>query len=111
MKLINLVKHSNVASITELCNLTGFYYKKLERTFNSATGYSPKAFVRVVRFYRSLREIKHAATSLTDVGLSAGYYDQSHFIHDFRQFTGTTPAKFISQQAFISKLLLKSNYV
>lgn len=111
MKLIADVKGSHKESIEALCNLTGFYYKKLERTFKSTTGYTPKNFVRIMRFYKSLLEMKQANTSFTAVSLNAGYYDQSHFIHEFKQFTGVTPSTFASQRALIPDILLRSHYV
>ncbi|MGZ7079073.1 MAG: helix-turn-helix domain-containing protein, partial [Thermoanaerobaculia bacterium] len=62
--------------------------------FDAAVGVSPKMFARVVRFRRVLREIAAPAVDWSDVALSAGYFDQSHLIADFRQFAGTTPVPF-----------------
>jgi AraC-like DNA-binding protein len=111
MELISVVKRSNVESVTGLCELTGLHYKKLERTFNGVTGYTPKNFVRIMRFYRSLLEMRRTKNSFTTVSLDTGYYDQSHFVHDFKQFTGITPSKFISHPGLIPDILLKSNFV
>lgn len=111
MKLISAVKRSNAESVSALCDLTGIHYKKLERMFNNATGYTPKTFVRIMRFYRSLLHMKQKENHFTTIGLDAGYYDQSHFVHDFKQFTGLTPSKFVSQPGLIPDILLKSNFV
>jgi AraC-like DNA-binding protein len=46
---------------------------------------------------------------LTHIGLEAGYYDQSHFIKDFKEFSGTSPKKFLNQssgmKSFVSDLI------
>lgn len=56
----------------------------MERAFNECVGISAKSLSRLLRF--------HAA--LADPLLDAGYYDDSHLIHDFREFSGTTPSEF-----------------
>jgi AraC-like DNA-binding protein len=111
MKLIAAVKQSNAESVGALCNLTGIHYKKLERIFHNVAGYTPKNFVRVMRFYKSLMELRARKSYLTTISLDAGYYDQSHFIHDFKQFTGVSPSKFVSRPNLIPDILLKSNFV
>jgi len=111
LALISTVRKSESETIQEICNQTGVYYKKMERIFSKYTGYNPKNFSRVVRFYRSLQEMKHADTSLTSIGLYHGYYDQAHFIKDFKAFTGTSPSQFEWQGTTIANLLLSSNHV
>ncbi|MGZ7078940.1 MAG: AraC family transcriptional regulator [Thermoanaerobaculia bacterium] len=68
--------------------------QRLARRFDAAVGVSPKMFARVVRFRHVLREVVVPAVDWSDIALSAGYFDQSHLIADFRQFTGTTPVPF-----------------
>jgi AraC-like DNA-binding protein len=109
LRLIALVKRMDGnESMKQLCEQTGLYYKKMERIFNRYTGYNPKNFSRVVRFYKTLQEMKYSNDSLTGIGLQHGYYDQAHFIKDFKEFTGTPPAQFPFQATTIANLLLKS---
>jgi AraC-like DNA-binding protein len=110
-KLIALVKQHDSTSIQNICQYTGIHYKKLERTFSHYTGYNPKSFIRIVRFYNALRNMKYSAELLTTIGLDHGYYDQAHFIKDFKEFTGSSPSKFEFETSFIANLLLKSRYV
>ncbi|HZI23943.1 MAG TPA: helix-turn-helix domain-containing protein, partial [Chryseolinea sp.] len=87
------------------------HYKKLERLFLRYTGYNPKNFTRVVRFYRTLKEMNAKRLSLTGVGMNGGYYDQPHFIRDFKAFTGKTPSQFTSENPTIANFLLQSKHV
>lgn len=64
-----------------------------EKRFRRMIGTSPKQFAAMVR----LKQLIHTYSteeSLTSAALSAGYYDQAHFIRDFRAFTGDTPQRF-----------------
>jgi AraC-like DNA-binding protein len=64
-----------------------------EKRFRKITGTSPKHFAAIVRL-KSLIENYKDNSSLTDAAYTAGYYDQAHFIKDFRSFTGQTPHDF-----------------
>ena len=73
--------------------------RTIERAFDQCIGIGPKQFARLTRF--------HAA--LADPLLDAGYYDQSHLIHEFHAFAGTTPAAFVCErnaihEAFVGNL-------
>jgi AraC-like DNA-binding protein len=111
LDLISWVKKCEPTPINILSDKTGIHYKKLERTFSQYTGYSPKNFSRVIRFYEALRRMKKSGSSLTCVGLNAGYYDQPHFIRDFKAFTGKSPTQFHDENPTIANLLLQSPHV
>lgn len=54
---------------------------------------SPKLFCRVQRFQEVIKTVeKRRDVDWVDIVLSCGYFDQSHFNHDFREFSGTTVA-------------------
>jgi methylphosphotriester-DNA--protein-cysteine methyltransferase len=64
-----------------------------EKRFRKITGTSPKHFAAIIRL-KNLIENYTDAISFTEAAYSAGYYDQAHFIKDFRAFTGQTPHDF-----------------
>ena len=112
LQLISLVKdYEPLSLVKSLSEKTGIHYKKLERVFTRYTGYNPKNFSRVTRFYKALQQMKKAPASLTDIGLSSGYYDQPHFIRDFKAFTGKSPTQFHAESTTIANLLLQSQHV
>lgn len=71
--------------------------RRLERLFKHHVGLSPKRYARLLRIARSRELIKRggAAVSLTDTAHEAGYFDQAHFIHDFKAVTGVTPGGYL----------------
>lgn len=68
----------------------------LEKRFRKIVGASPKKFASIVRFNALLKEHTIEKT-LTELGLEAGYFDQAHFIHDFKVFTGETPEMYFNK--------------
>lgn len=73
----------------------GWSRQRFIRTFRAGVGLTPKAYARVRRFQAALRRF-HAggAAPWVDVAAACGYYDQAHFIRDFRAFSGLTPAAY-----------------
>ena len=69
--------------------------KKLIRLFTEEVGMTPKAYLRVSRFQRVLERV-HAAPSVDwmDIVERYGYYDQPHFIREFKEFSGFTPTEY-----------------
>jgi AraC-like DNA-binding protein len=66
--------------------------RNLDRLFQRLLGFSPKYFARIVRFQGALRILmEDASTTLAEVSAECGYFDQSHFVKDFRRFTGGVP--------------------
>lgn len=74
--------------------------RTLERRFDEVVGVSPKSFARVIRFDQIKNElILNPQVSLTNLSFRYGYFDQAHFIRDFKQFTGKTPSVFRTEVA------------
>lgn len=73
--------------------------RQFERKFKELSGFSPKKYARIIRFQAALMEYDHKHKSLTDIAYECGYYDQSHFIHDFREFSGYHPKQYFSGEA------------
>ncbi|HRG88287.1 MAG TPA: helix-turn-helix domain-containing protein [Chitinophagales bacterium] len=65
----------------------------LEKRFRRAVGTSPKKFASIVRLKHVIEQHKNL-NSLTELGYEAGFYDQAHFIKEFKAFTGDTPERF-----------------
>jgi len=74
--------------------------RQLSRQFSAFLGLSPKEYSRITRFLYSMDSIKgYPQSSLTEIAYENGYFDQAHFIHDCKAFTGMTPRELASIQA------------
>ncbi len=80
----------DAASVAAVARALGVSERQLERRFLARVGVTPKRFAALRRFERAVAQAP-VASSLTVAALDAGYYDQSHFIRDFRRFAGSTP--------------------
>lgn len=81
------------STIDSLAARTGVSRRQLERWFDSHTGLSPKTLHRIFRFQRALKlRESQPADTWAALAADAGYYDQSHLIADFRDFSGAAPA-------------------
>ncbi|MDB5279713.1 MAG: AraC family transcriptional regulator [Ferruginibacter sp.] len=105
-KTVETIRHKDHITVNALCNENEFYYKKLERAFLQNIGYTPKYYQRIVRFNKAIRQMQANQNSLTSICYDCGYYDQSHFIKDFRQFAGTRPKQFQAENHTIADFLI-----
>ena len=70
--------------------------RSLERMVKQSIGMSPKLFSRIMRFQSGLNYLRQANfENLTELTYLSNYFDQSHYIREFKEFTGTNPKKFI----------------
>jgi AraC-like DNA-binding protein len=68
--------------------------RHFERRFSQTVGVSPQFYIRVKRFNEAVRLMKaRQFARLAEVAHSLNYYDESHFIHDVKAFSGMTPKK------------------
>lgn len=82
-------------SIDELSKQTNISRRQLERKFSTAIGLSPKQLSKTIRLQATLKMLLNKkVTSLTALAYRNEYYDQAHFIKDFKELTGFTPKQF-----------------
>ena len=73
------------------------------KRFKEVIGVTPKRLARSYRFTATVLAIDVAAPiDWGDVAAGAGYFDQAHFGHEFREFTGLTPTRYVEvRQRFL----------
>lgn len=75
---------------------TGLSQRHLSRKFQEHVGLSPKEYLRISRFIFSLDYLKRFPVfSLTEIAYKSGYYDQAHFIRDYKAYAGYTPGQVV----------------
>jgi AraC-like DNA-binding protein len=82
-------------SVNELSKQNNINRRQLTRKFSSAIGLSPKQLSKTIRIQATLKTLlTKEVTSLADLAYENEYFDQAHFIKDFKEFTGLTPKEF-----------------
>jgi AraC-like DNA-binding protein len=83
-------------TIGRLTERIGLSPRRFIEVFTADVGLTPKVFSRVLRFQRVLALIRrNRQIDWADVAVAGGYYDQAHFIHDFRAFSGMKPTAYL----------------
>jgi transcriptional regulator GlxA family with amidase domain len=75
--------------------------RQLERKFSQHVGISPKQLGRIIRLQEALKMLLNKqADNLTEIAYENQYFDQAHFIKDFKEFTGVNPKEFYNDTTF-----------
>jgi AraC-like DNA-binding protein len=86
-------------AMAELADEIGISSRHFIQLFSQQVGLTPKLFARVRRFQRVLQQIRTGAEfSWADMAAACGYFDQAHFIHDFKEFSGINPMTYMAQK-------------
>lgn len=87
---------ADAAAITDLSNEIGISTRRLVDVFRDQVGLTPKLFARVQRFQNVIQNLPpEQDVDWVEVALDYGYYDQAHFVHDFRSFSGLSPSTYL----------------
>jgi AraC-like DNA-binding protein len=89
-----IYQQKGMIPIDDLAFDAGTSPRNLSRMFQKWVGISPKMLCRIVRFQSALEAfLKTDGKDLSEIALVSGYYDQSHFLNEFKIFYGSTPFK------------------
>ena len=91
--------HSNInPTVSQLADTYNLSVRQFDRKFKEYAGFSPKTYLRLVRLHKATQQYG-TNKPLTQIAYECGYYDQSHFIHDLKAFTGYHPSFYFSGNA------------
>jgi AraC-like DNA-binding protein len=90
-------KDIHLLSSSTMADRVGFSQRHFIQLFRDEVGLTPKLFCRIQRFQQVIQSVhRRDDVDWTDVALDCGYFDQSHFIHDFRKISGLSPTEYFS---------------
>jgi len=93
----SILQSPNQVSIHSLSNKVGYSQKHLIKIFKEHVGVTPKAFLKIIRFQKAIEELEITKTAnWTKIAFDSGYYDQAHFINDFKKYSGFTPNHYLN---------------
>lgn len=97
--LFQIVSQPNLLSFRNLCDQIGYSQKHFIHLFKEQVGVSPKEYLRIMRFQKAIVEIENCELiHWSTIARENGYYDQSHFINEFKSFSGFTPNEYIHRK-------------
>ncbi|MFQ8600857.1 MAG: helix-turn-helix domain-containing protein [Oscillospiraceae bacterium] len=86
------LRHTN--SVQEMARDTCYSERHLNRIFSDVLGINAKTWLRLQRINLALPLLQNPRLTLAETAQQAGYFDQSHFTHDFKQVCGVTPSAY-----------------
>lgn len=93
--VVRVILKSPAMGVSSLAGIACVCEKQLERIFRYYVGMNPKEYCCIARFQKALRMMQLGALDYAGIAYSAGYSDQSHFIRDFRRYSGFSPRQLL----------------
>ena len=93
-----IIKRKGIIKVSELENLSGYSSRYINKIFDNELGMSAKQLCNSVKFQFLLADLnKGNMENLTSIASEYNFYDQAHFIHEFKDFSGSTPREYSDQ--------------
>jgi AraC-like DNA-binding protein len=97
--LAEIIRQPDQISLARTSRKIGYSQKHFIDLFKRQVGITPKAYLKIIRFQKAVREIERSRdVDWTIISQDCGFYDQAHFINDFKSFSGFTPAEYVRRK-------------
>ncbi|RFU88738.1 AraC family transcriptional regulator [Streptomyces triticagri] len=98
-----LARHHGAGSVGGLARHVALSERRLTALFRAETGITPKQAARLMRFDRAKARIVRTVAAgtqpdLAGVAADCGYYDHSHLVRDFHQYTDLSPTAWLAEE-------------
>jgi AraC-like DNA-binding protein len=107
LALIRIFDTQGNVQVREIADELSITERHLERLFKKFVGVSPKFYARIIRFSHIFNLMQQGDKSWLDVALSSGFYDQSHFIRNFKAFSGEDPSAYLFDEVSFANFFMK----
>ena len=95
----SILAQPTLRSLQRLSEEIGYSQKHFINLFRQQVGVPPKQYLRIMRFQKAIGAIDgNEFVHWNRVALDGGYFDQAHFIHDFKRFSGFTPNEYLKRK-------------
>ena len=90
-----IAENREIVSVEQVVERWRFGKRTLQQLFSSYVGVGPKWVINRYRLHEAVERLQEGAhISFTELAMELGYFDQAHFIRDFRNLVGCTPAAY-----------------
>jgi AraC-like DNA-binding protein len=94
-----LEKNESLIKINTLAEKIGYSHKHLVHLFESKVGITPKYYSRIMKFQKAVISLeKNENMNWFDLAYQCSYYDQSHFVNEFKKFSGLNPTSYLKEK-------------
>jgi AraC-like DNA-binding protein len=94
-----IVNKPDAVGIRDFSSVIGYSQKHFIDLFKRHVGVPPKQYLKIMRFQKAILEIERGRfMDWNQIARESGFYDQAHFIHDFRSFSGFTPVEYMNRK-------------
>lgn len=94
-----IISRPDQISLGKLYGEIGYSQKHFTKLFKIHVGVTPKTYVKIMRFQKAVTEIEiNRSVNWSSIAQDAGFYDQAHFINDFKVFSGFTPEDYLKRK-------------
>lgn len=87
--------------VADASALTGLSARRLIASFRTEVGLTPKTYLRVRRFQAAMKLLDAGDASGARIAADLGYFDQAHFVREFRAFTAMTPTQYRQRRTWL----------
>jgi AraC-like DNA-binding protein len=95
--LQEFARRPQIPLVRELAHEAGLGRRRFAQLFREQVGLTPKLYCRLQRFQNALKQIvSGASVDWAQLALAAGYCDQAHLAHEFRDFSGLSPSAYLA---------------
>lgn len=99
--VLGRVEHNPSLRVANVLELTGLSPKRLTALFRTEVGLAPKAYLRVRRLQAALKRLNAGEARGATIAADLGYFDQAHFVREFRSFTALTPSQYAHRRSWL----------
>jgi len=97
--LAEIIRRPDQINFGRVSQNIGYSRKHFIGMFKQQVGIAPKAYLKIIRFQRAISEIEERQeVKWTDISQDCDFYDQAHFINDFKFFSGFTPEEYVRRK-------------
>lgn len=105
--LLQFARRPEIPRVRELAQEAGLSRRRFAQLFREQIGLTPKLYCRVQRFQNALKQsAAGASVDWAQLALAAGYCDQAHLAHEFREFSGLSPNAYLTDSQRSTSLAL-----
>lgn len=94
-----IIEDRAITKVDQICKYFHINKRRLQRIFNQYVGVNPKWVIKLYRLQNAAETIDNEQSDdMLQLAIDLGYFDQAHFIRDFKLFVGKTPAEYARQK-------------